>query len=870
MRATVHLPPENLRPNKNGTRRARGVRLGLTLILGVLVVLLVLLGLLAWRPSLFFHLPDALSIQQSALAPSSLILDRQGNVLYEIIDPDAGVHRPLELEQIPLALRQAVIATEDASFYTNPGVDLWGVLRAAWTNLRSGEIVSGASTITQQVARNLLMLSEERHELTWQRKLREVLLAYHLTRTLSKDEILALYLNETYLGNMAYGVEAAARAYYGKPVSQLDLAECALLAGLPQSPSAYNPLTDLPAAKERQQIVLGLMVKAGYITQNQADLAYQEELYFASEPFEIEAPHFCMWVREQLSELLGEEVVRHGGLRIETTLDLDLQHAAEDEVTRHLAELNEPADGMPGHNVRNAAVVVLDPYNGDVLAMVGSPDYYDTRSDGAVNAALALRQSGSAIKPVTYAAAFELGYSPASVFCDVRTAFTTREGDPYVPVNYDYRYHGLVSLRQALACSYNVIAVKLLDRIGVDAFVSMARRLGITSINQKERQGLALTLGSNEVSLLELTAAYGVFANGGLQVTPTAITRVTNSDGEVLYDRNQVSVASSERVLDERIAYLITDVLSDDQARVAAFGEGSALEVSFPAAVKTGTTTDWRDNWTVGYSNQVVVGVWVGNADNEPMLKVTGVTGAAPIWHAVMEHTRSLRLDGQGSATASPGVFTRPDGLVEVQVCALSGLLPSSACQNRVTELFLAENVPTQTCNLHQLITLDTRTGLLATEDTPESYRLTRRIVRWPTEALAWAEEEGLVDSTLRRIYAELAASTGETEQVATLVLPQLYLLSPDAGSVYRLSSEIPADAQQIEVAAQCDPNLKASSVTLWVDGVLWYTWSEPPYRVFWPLEEGEHVFWVEAEIRSEGVQTRTLESDAVRVTVGR
>ncbi|MBN1399319.1 MAG: transglycosylase domain-containing protein, partial [Anaerolineae bacterium] len=463
------------------------------------VILAILLGVLAYRPALLCPLPSPQAIRARALAPSSFILDRNGRVLYEIIDPDAGPHRPLNLEQVPAALREAVIATEDASFYRNPGVDLRAIARALWLNLRSGQIVSGGSTITQQVARNLLLEPERRAERSWGRKLHEALLAYHVTRVLSKDEILALYLNETYFGHMAYGVEAAARAYFDKPAAQLDLAECALLAGLPQAPSTYDPFADLEAAQARQRTVLGLMVRAGFIDLAQAEQAGAEPLQLRGSRLSIQAPHACLLVRDQASQILGEDQVRRGGLRIYTTLDLDLQRQAEAHVARHLQALNQPQGGLPGHNVRNAAAVALDPHSGAVRTLVGSPDYFDARIDGALNAAYALRQPGSALKPLTYAAAFERGYGPATIMLDVRSAFTTREGTPYVPQNYDRIYHGPVSLREALACSYNVVAVKLLDRIGIDALPDMAHRVGIESLSDQERQGLALTLGSAEV-----------------------------------------------------------------------------------------------------------------------------------------------------------------------------------------------------------------------------------------------------------------------------------------------------------------------------------------------------------------------------------
>jgi 1A family penicillin-binding protein len=811
------------------------------------VVLALALGLLL-RPGLLLGLPDGrAAIGNHSLASSNLFLDRNGKLLYEMIDMDGGYHRPLPLEEIPLLLRQAVIATEDATFYRNPGVNLKAIVRALWYNLREGRVVSGGSTITQQLARNLLIEPEERYQATWQRKAREAVMAYHLTRTLSKDEILALYLNEIYFGNMAYGVEAAARVYLDKPAAELDLAECALLAGLPQAPAVYNPLNDLPAAKERQRVVLDLMVQAGIIDTEQADLAYQEPLRLVAAPMSIEAPHLVMLARENLTRYVTEEAIRSGGLRIYTTLDLDLQRAAEDYVRYHLAMLNKPQKDKPSHDVHNAAVVVLDAHDGSVRVMVGSPDYTDTSIDGAVNAALALRQPGSAIKPLTYAAALERGFTPATMITDVRTAFTTREGRPYAPVNYDYRFHGPVLLRQALACSYNVVAVKVLDQIGVDALVDMGRRLGISSLNDIDRQGLSLTLGGMEVSLMELTAAYGALARGGLRLEPTIIDRIENSRGEVPY---RAPRPSAERVLDERVAYLITDMLADDYARVPAFGEGSALDLPFPAAVKTGTTTDWRDNWTVGYSTDYVAGVWVGNADSEPMQQVSGVSGAAPIWNAVM----------RGIHRRAPSAFVRPAGIVEREVCATSGLLPGPACSHRRIELFPVEKVPTTTCNLHGLVAIDSATGAVCdTECAPERTTY-RRVTFWPTDALAWAEEEGL----------PLPPATG---QRTTRISPQaadradenaLRLSNPDPNSHYLLVPELPPDMQRIEVLAAVPANLTLRELALLVNGRLEHTWLTAPYRTFWPLQEGTFEFQLWGAL-SEG---KTVQSASVRIVV--
>ncbi len=805
-----------------------------------IVALCLILGVVACARYLG-PLPSRQAIYASTNSPSSTILDQQGRLLYEVIDPHAGAHRPLQLDEIPLELRQAVVATEDASFYRNTGVDVVAVVRALWANLRSGRIVSGGSTITQQVARNLLLSEGERYEQSLRRKTREAVLALWLTWRLDKNEILTLYLNETYFGNLAYGVEAASRAYFGKPVGQLDLAECALLAGLPQAPSAYNPLTHPDAAKARQRVVLNLMVRSGAISHQRAEMAYNEPLRFASEPYSIEAPHAVMLVREVLGRELGEEVIRRGGLRVTTTLDLGLQRAAEDQVRRHLAALNTPSGAgragrptthQPGHNVHNAAAVVLDPYTGAVRAMVGSPDYFRAENNGAVNAALALRQPGSSVKPITYAAAFAAGFSPASMFADVRTAFVTREGTPYVPVNYDYRYHGPVLLRQALASSYNVVAVQLLERIGLESFVATAQRLGITSLGDAERYGLALTLGSGEVSLLELTAAYGAFANGGHRVTPYLIERVEDRQGNLLYQAPQ---AAPERVLDERIAYLITDVLSDKRARAPAFGAGSPLDLPFPAAVKTGTTTEWRDNWTVGYSTEAVVGIWVGNANNEPMERVSGVSGAAPIWNGIMRAAHIRR----------PAPFARPAGLVEREVCAVSGLLPGPACTHRRRELFLAEAVPTRACGMHRLLEVDLANGEPVSPDTPSERRGLRAITVWPQELAAWAQEQGLAAAPLA--LAALAAPQTQPQGAGELPAePSLRIVSPDPNSRYALAANIPREHQRVEVAVSAPASLGQGECTLWVDGQPWHRWQAPPYRVFWPLVPGEHEFRAE------------------------
>ena len=813
------------------------------LITLVLLLTLAALGALRW---LAVDLPSPDRLYERAAAPSTRIYDRRGRLLYEILDPHGGAHTPVSLDEIPQACADATIATEDASFYGNPGVDAWAILRALWINIQGGEILSGGSTITQQLARNLLLSPEERTEISLERKLRESILAYRLARTYSKEEILTLYLNESNYGNLAYGLEAAARTYFAKSAAELDLAECALLAGLPQSPATYNPLENSAAAQERQSVVLGLMVKHGYVSQEEADLAAREDLRFASAPFPIEAPHFVMYVRGQLEKEFGLETIYTQGLQVYTTLDLDAQDAARRILRYRLAQL---ADDQPDRNVNNAAVVVMAPHTGEVLAMVGSPDYFDPQIDGAVNGTVTLRQPGSSIKPITYAAAFDPTrpnpLTAATMMVDVRTAFVTREGDPYVPRNYDRQWRGPVLLREALGSSYNLVAVKVLDHVGLEEMTRLARALGVTTFDDADRFGLALTLGGGEVRLIELTAAYGAFANTGYRLEPVTITRVEDNSGRVL---KVWEAAQGERVLDERVAYLITDILSDNLARAPSFGEGSALRLSRPAAAKTGTTTDWRDNWTVGYTPDLVVGVWAGNADNSPMNHVSGVTGAAPVWHDVMEEL----LKGYPQRE-----FAEPEGMVRVEVCADSGLRPAEEqgsggaeaqgagrwpvrCPHTITELFIAGTEPARSDDWHWTYTLDTRNGLLAGPDCPPEFTTQERYTLYPAEAQDWVRWQNIPQPP--DTYSPLCPG----DQVAGAPisdLQSLIMTSPDQGSHYRVSPELPASAQQIIVAARPADGVSLQQVTLLVDDLPLATLTDPPYQALWPMAAGTHTF---------------------------
>jgi membrane peptidoglycan carboxypeptidase len=425
--------------------------------------------------------------RSSSVPESVKILDREGRLLYDSAGPGDVHYTYVPLLDIAERLKQAVVATEDASFYSNPGIDLRAIARAALTDLRVREPRQGGSTITQQLARNIYFAPEERSSASPLRKISEIALALRLDRSMSKDEILEEYLNRVYLGNLAFGVEAASRTYFGKSVRDLDLAESALLAGLPQSPADYDPFTKISAAKSRQRTVLERMLQEGYITAAEAEAAWAEPLAFNETPFPIRAPHFATWVIEQLPGLVGEEAVAGGGLRVYTSLDLDLQQSAQAVVAWHVGELKD-------RYVTDGAAVAIDPVNGEILAMAGSSDYFNETIHGAVNMALAERQPGSAIKPVIYSAALEDGFTSASPLLDVETSLPNRHGEPYSPNNYDATFHGVVPLREALASSYNVPAVRVLASIGVERAVETGRRLGIASFRDSSLYDLSLTL----------------------------------------------------------------------------------------------------------------------------------------------------------------------------------------------------------------------------------------------------------------------------------------------------------------------------------------------------------------------------------------
>ena len=707
------------------------------------------------------------------------IFDHSGEtLLYEVIDPYGGDRTPVTLEEIPEDLICATVALEDRNFWENPGINSRGMIRALWADIR-GQQIQGGSSITQQLIKNIVIEPEQRYVSVegpewedYERKITEVLLAYRIAQKYSKEQILEWYLNTNFYGNLAHGIEAAARAYFGKRASELTLSESATLAAIPQYPR-LNPFDDPEAARERQHIVLDSMVKQGCISSEEAVAAKYEpwELVTFTERFDILAPHFSIYVRKQLEDMFGPEIVYRGGLTVYTTLDLELQEQAqcvartqirrlsgEDETAviqeaidhgcsaaQYLPALRASSVGRD-HNVSNASVIVLRPTTGEIRAMVGSLDYWDESIDGQFNTTIdgGGRQPGSSFKPFTYLTMLAQGNNAAHMFLDVRTAFQQPLGYPYVPENYDRKYHGPQRLRSALARSYNIPAVAALEIAGVDSVLRTAHRMGINTLDRGlDYYGLSLTLGGGEVHLLDMVYGFSVFATGGRmygalvpegerragyrELNPVAILRVEDRDGNRLY---QYSHPEARDILSSQLAYLMNSILSDRRSRWAAMGNPNALELSQerPAAAKTGTTNNFRDAWTIGYTPQLVAGVWVGNTDNEEMDFVSGLSGAAPIWHAVMEYAlQDEEIVG----------FGRPENLTERAVCAVSGKLPTEHCPT-VNELFIPGTEPTELCQIHQVYRVNRETGRLCTVHTPPELCEERVYEVYPPEAADW------------------------------------------------------------------------------------------------------------------------------------
>lgn len=644
-------------------------------------------------------IPSPTKLSSTSAPQSTQIFDRNDKLLYTVYSNRNQTFVPLS--QIPKYMQEATIAIEDRNFYSHGAIDVRGIARALFSIIIHKQL-QGGSTLTQQLVKNSLLTSER----TVTRKIREVILSFATEAIYPKNKILEMYLNQVPYGGTSYGVEAAAQAYFGKHVKDLDIAESALLAGLPEAPTTYSPFGAHPElAKQRQEEVIKDMYEQGYINASQEQQALKEELHYQKVSNNIQAPHFVLYVKDLLIQKYGQQMVEEGGLKVKTSLDLDLQDFAQASVSAEVSHLK-------GYNVSNGAAVITNPKTGEILAMVGSKDYFDTSIDGNVNITTALRQPGSSIKPINYAVGLLHGYTAATPFIDDRVCFPGGAGQQqYCPVNYDGKWHGVVQMRFALANSINIPAVKMLKLNGLPSMIATASAMGITTFTDPSRYGLSLTLGGGEVHMLDMATAYGVFANSGYRINLHPILKVTNAQGKTLEEYKPLaSPIFGTKVLSEGVSFIISDILSDNNARSAEFGSNSPLRIgNLPVAVKTGTTNDFRDNWTIGYTPSYVVAVWVGNNDNKPMSGlVSGITGAAPIWHDLMAHL----VQGK-----NPEPFQRPQNINLLSICSISGLLPqadpATRCQTRF-EYFIKGTEPKMTDPGNQKVFVDKTTNTLA------------------------------------------------------------------------------------------------------------------------------------------------------------
>lgn len=745
--------------------------------------------------------PAEMTVQTNAQFKTTKIYDRTGTVvLYELFDPQGGNRTNVPLSKISQDLVNATVALEDKSFWTNEGVDYLGMGRAV-LNMVRGQQLQGASTLTQQLVKKVLLPQRESAERTSvELKIQETIMAREIAQHYTKPQILEWYLNTIYYGNLAYGIEAAAEAYFGKHANELTLSEAATLAAVPQYP-ALNPIDNPEEARARRDIALDRMVTEGYITDKQAEAAKAEKISVIQKRFDIKAPHFVVYVRKYLEDKYGPDAVNKGGWKVYTTLDYGVQQTAEEIARNQVAKLTEEK-----RNVTNASVVVMKPKTGEIMGMVGSVDYFNRDIDGQVNIATSDRQPGSSFKLFSYLSAFEKGYGPATVVYDVRTAFDDPPNPPYVPENYDRKYHGPQRLRTALASSFNIPAVKVLNLVGVRYALDMAHRMGITTLNN-EHYGLALTLGGGEVKLLDMTYAYSVVANGGVmagqpvpadqqkpgfrKLDPVSVLKIVDADGKTIEEYKQPSV---EQVISPQIAYMITDVLSDNLARAPAFGLNSVLKMDRPAAVKTGTTSSWKDNWTLGFTPDYTVGVWVGNADNAEMEHISGITGAAPIWHDVMTQIhQNIPVHN----------FVEPDGLSHVSVCAASGLLPTPECPQIVKELFVKGSEPKTQDNIWKPFRIFTPNGKLATAFDPPDQVTTVVYPIYPPEAGDWVKENNIPQPP----------SEFDTTYAASTAGGDLAIFAPSSYSYVKGAVNVTGNAKipdmrewRVEVGAGLDP----------------------------------------------------------------
>ncbi len=671
------------------------------------------------------NLPNPDQLLERDIAQSTIIYDRSGeNILYEFHGEEKRTL--ISLDDIPYYAQKATIAIEDKNFYKHSGFSIWAMARTIVTNIIYNR-KAGGSTLTQQFVKNALLSSEKKYS----RKIKEIIISQRIEKKYSKDEILQMYLNEIPYGSNAYGIEAASQKYFGKSAKNLNLAESALLAALPQAPSRYSPYGDnKDLLIGRQQYILGLMVEQNYISEEEKEEALNYELVFKEPETNITAPHFIMYIKELLSEKYGEKTVEQGGLKIYTTIDLDKQKIAEEAIN------NQDEKNASKYNANNAALVAIDPKTGQILAMVGSKDYFNEEIDGQVNVAIRDRQPGSSLKPFVYATLFSKGgYNPNTILYDVVTNFSS--GVPYEPHNYNGKENGPIAIKKALAGSLNIPAVKALYLAGVNNVINLAKEAGYTTLTDPDKYGLSLVLGGAEVKLLEHTNAYSIFAQEGKINEITGVLKIEDKDGNVLEEYKE----NKKTVLDANIARMINSILSDNNNRSFVFGESNNLVLSGrTSAAKTGTTNDFKDAWTIGYTPSLITGVWVGNNDSSEMSSgADGSVVAAPIWNEFMR---------KALANTPNESFTEPI-IKKTGKAILDGELIGQTIKiNKETKEIATENTPEDL--IEEIFITDHHSILYyvdkdnPTSDIPSNPSSDPQFNLWESRVLEWAKKQNV------------------------------------------------------------------------------------------------------------------------------
>jgi penicillin-binding protein 1C len=764
---------------------------------------LVLLFLLFFLLKIMVWLSPVPAKKLEVYAESVRIYDRDGTLLREAVNTAGARAAWVSYEEITPQLVAATLAAEDKRFYQHGGIDLYAMFRAFRQLFSKQRIVSGASTISMQLARLLYG-----HHRTWGGKIAQAFNALRIERTLSKNEILEQYLNRVFYGAGAIGIEAASKQYFGKPNQHLSPAEAALLAGLIQAPSRYNPFNGMEQAKSRQESVLELMHVNGQISQDEYHRATVEQIVLNTSREALTAMHFTDYVIQEAQQI-GD---------IHTTLNYNLQVQTEKLVAEHVHSFQ--AGGLT-----NASVIVLDNETGDILTMVGSSDYW-RGENGSVNGATALRQPGSALKPFTYALAFEAGKTPATVVPDIETEYIGMDGDLYIPRNYSETFYGPVLMKHALGRSLNIAAIRTLNMVGIDSLLSRLAEAGISSLTEEaDHYGLGLTLGNGEVTLLELAQAYSCFPRKGWKNTAHFLADSVSTD--------------STKIFSEKICFLITDILRDEKLRIQAFGAANPLLFDFPIAIKTGTSANFRDNWVVGYTDKYTIAVWAGDFEGEPMNQFSGSVGAGPLFNKIANLVIRHKIE-KFRPRKQPLMF----GIEQILVCPLSGGSPTENCPNYEAIHVMKEQHARPPCHVHQLIKVDKRNGLLASDHCPSTYTEEKVFEVLPPEYSSWQAKNN------REAPPSTYSSFCEPDRIASHAL---VITSPLDGDIYLIEPGYDRKTQSIEMKGEVDPALPR--IDWYVNGKK-YLSAEWPYTAFFNLTKGKHkIEMVGGDMRSDAIE---------------